>query len=101
MIALGAFLMQLCVQGAWGVVPVHLNELSPESIRGTFPGLTYQLGNLLSSANATLQAGFAESHGGDYGLALAIVGGVAALSIAVLVFVGRESRDVEFGADAA
>ena len=99
MIALGAFLMQLCVQGAWGVVPVHLNELSPESIRGTFPGLTYQLGNLLASANATLQAGFAERYGGNYALALATVGAAAALSIAVLAFAGREAHGVEFGAE--
>lgn len=96
LIAVGAFLMQLCVQGAWGVVPVHLNELSPESIRGTFPGFTYQLGNLLSSANATLQAAFAERHGGDYALALGIVGGAAALSIALLVLAGPEAHGVAF-----
>ena len=45
----GAFLMQFAVQGAWGVVPAHLNELSPASARGTFPGLAYQLGNLGAS----------------------------------------------------
>ena len=101
LIAGGAFLMQLCVQGAWGVVPVHLNELSPDSIRGTFPGLTYQLGNLLASANATLQAGFAERHGGDYALALAVAGVGAALAIAVLLLVGREAHGVEFGAEEA
>jgi SHS family lactate transporter-like MFS transporter len=99
MIAVGAFVMQLCVQGAWGVVPVHLNELSPDSIRGTFPGLTYQLGNLLSSGNATLQAAFAERHDGNYALALATVGAAAALSIAVLAFFGREAHSVEFGAE--
>ena len=99
LVAVGAFTMQLCVQGAWGVVPVHLNELSPDSIRGTFPGLTYQLGNLLSSANATLQAAFAERYGGDYALALAAVGAAAALSIAMLVWLGREAHGVEFGAE--
>jgi len=56
-IAIGAFLMQVCVQGAWGVIPAHLNELSPPEIRGTFPGLTYQLGNCLAAANATIRAG--------------------------------------------
>jgi SHS family lactate transporter-like MFS transporter len=101
LIAVGAFLMQLCVQGAWGVVPVHLNELSPDSIRGTFPGLTYQLGNLLASANVALQAGFAERHGGDYAWALAVVGVAAALSIAILVLPGREAHSVEFGAEQA
>jgi hypothetical protein len=51
-LAVGAFLMQFMVQGAWGVIPVHLNELSPDEARGTFPGFVYQLGNLLASANA-------------------------------------------------
>jgi hypothetical protein len=57
-----------------------------------------QLGNLLASANATIQAGFAESRSGDYALALAVVGGIAALSVAALTFVGRERHSVEFGA---
>ena len=56
-LAVGAFLMQVMVQGAWGVIPVHLNELSPDEARGTFPGFVYQLGNLIASVNATLQAG--------------------------------------------
>jgi len=43
-LAIGAFLMQVMVQGAWGVIPVHLNELSPGDSRGTFPGFVYQLG---------------------------------------------------------
>jgi MFS transporter, SHS family, lactate transporter len=53
LLGLGAFLMQVAVQGAWGVVPTHLNELSPDAVRGTFPGLMYQLGNLLAAINAT------------------------------------------------
>jgi SHS family lactate transporter-like MFS transporter len=97
LLALGGFLVQFCVQGAWGVIPVHLNELSPDQVRATFPAFTYQLGNLLASANATIQAGFAESHGGNYGLALAVVGGIAALSVAALTFAGRERHSVEFG----
>ncbi len=97
LLGLGAFLMQIAVQGAWGVIPVHLNELSPDEVRGTFPGFAYQLGNLLASANATLQAGFASSHGGNYGLALAIVAAAAAVTIALLTSVGREAHGVEFG----
>jgi MFS transporter, SHS family, lactate transporter len=50
MLGLGAFLMQICVQGAWGVIPAHLNELSPPEIRATFRGLVYQFGKLLASA---------------------------------------------------
>lgn len=58
-LACGGFLMQFMVQGAWGVIPAHLNELSPAAVRATFPGLAYQLGNLLSSRNAVFQAGLA------------------------------------------
>ena len=72
-LAIGAFLMQVMVQGAWGVIPVHLNELSPDNSRGTFPGFVYQLGNLIASFNATLQADIAAHYGGNYALALAVV----------------------------
>src|ERR1700744_217317 len=96
LLAIGAFLMQFTVQGAWGVVPVHLNELSPDTARGTFPGFVYQLGNLLASVNATLQAMIAAHYGGDYGFALAIVAGTVAIVIAVLTAVGTEARGVAF-----
>jgi MFS transporter, SHS family, lactate transporter len=96
-LALGAFLIQISVQGAWGVVPTHLNELSPEEVRGTFPGFTYQLGNLLAAANAPLQAWIAERNGGDYGLALAIVAIAAAIAVAVLAGFGMERKGVTFG----
>src|ERR1700749_3055261 len=95
-LAVGAFLMQFTVQGAWGVVPVHLNELSPDTARGTFPGFVYQLGNLLASVNATLQAGIAAHTGGNYGLALAVVAGSVAIVIAVLTAVGTEAKGVAF-----
>jgi SHS family lactate transporter-like MFS transporter len=95
-LAAGAFLMQFTVQGAWGVVPVHLNELSPANARATFPGFVYQLGNLLASVNATLQAGIATHFGGNYGLALAAVAGTVALVIAVLTAVGTEARGIVF-----
>ncbi|MDE3812109.1 MFS transporter [Sinorhizobium meliloti] len=97
MLALGAFLMQFAVQGAWGIIPAHLNELSPDEIRGTFPGFTYQLGNLLASANATLQAGLAEHYTGDYAFALAVVVGVVAVAVALLAGFGVEAKGVEFG----
>jgi SHS family lactate transporter-like MFS transporter len=96
LLAVGAFLIQFTVQGAWGVVPVHLNELSPDTARGTFPGFVYQLGNLLASINATLQATIAEHFGGNYGLALAIVAGSMALIIALLAQVGSEAKGVAF-----
>ena len=100
-LAIGAFLMQFAVQGAWGVVPVHLNELSPDTARATFPGFVYQLGNLLASVNATVQAGLAAHFGGDYGLALAIVVGTVAIIIAGLTAVGTEAKGVVFGKAAA
>ena len=96
-LGLGAFLIQFCVQGAWGVIPVHLNELSPDEVRATFPAFTYQLGNLLASANLTIQAGFAANRGGNYALALAVVGGLSAISVAFLTLLGREQHSVEFG----
>jgi SHS family lactate transporter-like MFS transporter len=99
-LGIAAFLMQVCVQGAWGVIPAHLNELSPASIRATFPGVVYQLGNLLASYNATLQAGIGERMSHNYSWALAGVAGVVALMISVLVGFGAEARDVAMGEDA-
>jgi MFS transporter, SHS family, lactate transporter len=99
-LAAGAFMMQVMVQGAWGVIPVHLNELSPEGARATFPGFVYQLGNLIASVNGTLQVGIAEHYGGDYGFALALVAGTVAVVIAVLAALGTEARGVAFGAGA-
>jgi len=96
MLAIGAFLMQFMVQGAWGVIPVHLNELSPDTARGTFPGFVYQLGNLLASVNATLQTSIAEHFGGNYGLALAIVAGTVAIIIVGLTAAGTEAKGVAF-----
>ncbi|HVZ77845.1 MAG TPA: MFS transporter [Gemmatimonadaceae bacterium] len=98
MLGVGAFLMQIAVQGAWGVIPAHLNELSPGEIRGTFPGLAYQLGNLLASANATIQAGIAANRGGDYSYALAVIAAAVAVVIIVITWFGREARGVSFDA---
>jgi SHS family lactate transporter-like MFS transporter len=75
---------------------VHLNELSPDTARGTFPGVVYQLGNLLASVNATLQAGLATHYAGNYGLALAIVAGTVAVVIAALTLAGTEAKGIDF-----
>jgi len=95
LLAIGAFLMQISVQGAWGVIPVHLNEISPDEIRATFPGLVYQLGNLFASVNATMQSGFAEANNKNYGLAMAVVAGTVAVVIAVLILFSRERRGID------
>ncbi len=75
LLAIGGFLLQFFVQGAWGVIPAHLNELSPGDVRGTFPGFTYQLGNLISAGSAQIEAAYAAtlktpSGGADYAHAL-------------------------------
>lgn len=88
----GAFLMQFMVQGAWGVIPTWLNELVPANTRAVLPGFVYQLGNLLASVNATLQASIAQHHGHNYGLAMALVAGTVAIVITILTFFGREGR---------
>ena len=98
MLSLGAFLMQFFVQGAWGVIPAHLNELSPHDARGTFPGTVYQLGNFIASYNAVLQTSIAAKSGENYSLALAGVAVAAAVVIAVLTLMGREARDTDLGA---
>ena len=100
MLAASAFLMQVCVQGAWGVVPVHLNELSPPGVRSTFAGTVYQLGNLIASINAVFQAELAESGRqllglAHYGLALAVVACFASLLIATMMFLGPEAKDAD------
>jgi len=96
-LAAGAFAMQFSVQGAWGVIPAHLNELSPPEIRATFPGFVYQLGNLLAAVNLNLQIAIAEAHGNDYGLAMALVVGTVVVVIAVMVVLGREQRGISMG----
>jgi SHS family lactate transporter-like MFS transporter len=95
-LAVGAFLLQFMVQGAWGTVPAHLNELSPGSVRGTFPGFAYQLGNLIASGVMTIEATLAQSQGGDYALALGATTGGVALILATVAFFGPEARGVDF-----
>jgi MFS transporter, SHS family, lactate transporter len=93
-LGVGAFLMQVSVQGAWGIIPVHLNELSPPEIRATFPGVVYQLGNLIASRNLPIQVAIAEAHGNNYGLAMAGVIGTVVVVIILLVAWGPERRGV-------
>ena len=95
LLGLGAVMMQFIVQGAWGVVPAHLNEISPRDARGTFPGTVYQLGNLLASVNAVLQTSIAARTGGNYAIALAGVAIVSALAIALFMGLGPQAQDVE------
>jgi SHS family lactate transporter-like MFS transporter len=97
-LAAGAFLVQVSVQGAWGVVPVHLNELSPPEIRATFPGFVYQLGNLLAAVNLNLQVAIAEANGNNYGMAMAIVVATVAIVIFLMLAFGPERHGVPMSA---
>ncbi|MFW0792649.1 MFS transporter [Gordonia sp. CPCC 205515] len=94
-LALGSFLMQVMVQGAWGVIPAHLTELSPDEIRGFYPGVTYQLGNCLAAFNLPIQEAIAGSHGYPFALTVTIV--PVLISVIVLTAIGRERKGVEFG----
>jgi len=87
----GAVLMQFMVQGAWGVVPAYLTELSPAPVRATAPGLAYQLGGLVTSWNGKAQA-LAAERWGNYPAVLAITVIVVALALAGLALLGREAR---------
>jgi SHS family lactate transporter-like MFS transporter len=97
MLCLGAFLMQVVVQGAWGVVPAHLTELSPDAIRGFYPGVTYQLGNLLAAFNLPIQEHLAASHGYPFALAATIV--PVLIAVAALTLIGTDATGLQFGTD--
>ncbi len=90
----GAVLMQFMVQGAWGVVPAYLTELSPAPVRATAPGLAYQLGGLITSWNGKAQALVAERWG-TYPPVLAITVVLVALTLAALAAVGHEAKGAE------
>ena len=93
--AAAAFVLQVFVQGAWGVIPAHLTELSPDEIRGFYPGVTYQLGNLLAALNLPLQTSLADSHSGRYALFVVLV--PVFLAVIALTALGKEARGIEFG----
>jgi SHS family lactate transporter-like MFS transporter len=97
LLGLGAFLIQVMVQGAWGVVPSHLNELAPDHVRGTLPGFAYQTGNLLAAITATAQTWIAGWHGGDFAGAMSLWVAVVAVVLALLAWLGPEARGVSFG----
>ncbi|PHH78191.1 hypothetical protein CDD82_3176 [Ophiocordyceps australis] len=104
------FFMQFFVQGAWGIIPIHLNELSPVAYRSTFPGVTYQIGNMISSPSAQIVNAVAEKlrvrgKGGDrveaYGPVMAVATAIIAVLIIVTVMLGPERRGRSFEDDAA
>jgi SHS family lactate transporter-like MFS transporter len=93
LLALGGFLMQFMVQGAWGIIPAHLNELAPGPVRAIFPGLAYQLGNLLSSQNIRVQEAFSARHNaGSLNVALSGTVIIVAIVVASVTALGPEAK---------
>jgi SHS family lactate transporter-like MFS transporter len=96
-LALGAFLMQFMVQGAWGIVPVHLNELSPNAVRAILPGLVYQTGNFISSLTPTLLSRWSEANDKNYAQTMSIFIACVAVLLALVTILGPEAKEKHFG----
>jgi SHS family lactate transporter-like MFS transporter len=98
-LAVGGFLMQFMVQGAWGIIPAHLNELAPAPVRAILPGFAYQLGNLLSSRNSIFQQTYADRHNAG-SLTVALSGTVVliAILVAVVTALGSEAKGATMSA---
>ena len=95
LLIVGAFLIQFMVQGAWGIIPAHLSELSPDSVRGFLPGFAYQCGVLLAGSVGYVEATLAERT--SYANAMALTAFVVFVLAAAVVALGREKRGIEFG----
>ncbi|NHO32978.1 MFS transporter [Acetobacter fallax] len=94
-LTIGAVCIQFCIQGAWGVVPAYLSELSPASVRATFPGVAYQFGNLIAASNALVQHGIASVLGVGLAFPLMLIVGSAALSVLVLTVLNAKLHPTE------
>ena len=97
LMATGAFLMQFMVQGAWGVIPAHINELSPGALRGFFPGFAYQLGVLIAASGPPLEAVMTRHF--TYAQAMGMFAAVAFVLGAIVIARGPEAHRVKFGAE--
>ncbi len=95
LLVVGAFFLQFMVQGAWGIIPAHLSELSPDSVRGFLPGFAYQCGVLLAGLVGYLEAVFAQHT--SYANAMALTAFTVFTLAAVVVALGREKRGIQFG----
>jgi len=94
-ILIGAFALQFLVQGAWGVIPAHINELSPDRLRGFFPGFAYQFGVLIAATGPYIEARLAERVG--YANAMAIFAGTVLIIGAIVIIAGPEAHRITFG----
>jgi SHS family lactate transporter-like MFS transporter len=95
LIALGAFLMQFMVQGAWGVVPAHINELSPDRMRGFLPGFSYQVGVLIAATAPYIEASL--SHRFSYATVMGTFTGIVMIVAMFVIGLGPEAHRVAFG----
>ena len=95
MLFMGAFTMQFMVQGAWGVVPAHINELAPDSVRGFLPGFAYQCGVAVAGTAASIQEALAEHY--SYANAMAGTAATVFAVAAIVIALGREKHAAEFG----
>ena len=95
LLVMGAFLIQFMVQGAWGVVPAHITELSPDNVRGFLPGFAYQCGVLIAGSVAYIEAVFAGHT--SYSTAMAATAGTVCILAALASYASRERRGVRFG----
>lgn len=91
----GAFIMQFFVQGAWGVIPAHINELAPDGVRGFLPGFAYQCGVAVASQIPHVQALFAAN--ATYAQTMALSAGLVFVGGGVIALVGPERKGVAFG----
>ena len=97
LLVVGAFLMQFMVQGAWGIIPAHLTELSPDSVRGFLPGFAYQCGVLIAGSVAYIEALFAERM--SYAMAMAATATTVFAAAALITALGHEQSGIKFGVD--
>jgi SHS family lactate transporter-like MFS transporter len=95
LLLVGGFIMQFMVQGAWGIIPAHLTELSPDSVRGFLPGFAYQCGVLLAGSVAYIQAVFAART--SYPITMALTTLTVLIGAVIITAVGREKRGIRFG----
>jgi SHS family lactate transporter-like MFS transporter len=95
LLVVGAFLLQLFVQGAWGVIPAHITELSPDSVRGLLPGFAYQCGILIAGTITTVEAALAERM--SYAWAMALTATLSFSLAAVAAMLGREQKGIHYG----
>jgi SHS family lactate transporter-like MFS transporter len=97
LLIVGAFLLQFMVQGAWGIIPAHLSELSPDSVRGFLPGFAYQCGVLLAGSVAYIEAVFAERM--SYAMAMSVTAVTVFVGGVFIIALGREKRGIKFGGE--